>query len=62
MLVRRNLGDGRRIPFNPDGLVLVHDSVKKRMDRRGAYVPQAVNWKALTDMEMVKYIPDMEKT
>jgi hypothetical protein len=59
---RRNLGQGRYIPFHDDE-VKVHISVKQRMEetrdpknKQEHYTPCAYNWEVVRDSGMLSYV------
>lgn len=61
MHIRRNNGEGRHIASNDDKSVMVHGSVKGRIestadDPLNEYLPAARNWKELQDRNLISYV------
>ena len=56
---RRNLGQGRYIPFQEDE-INVHISVKERIEEtqkeKNKYTPSAYNWEVVRESGMLTYV------
>ena len=57
---RSNWGRGRYVPFNPDNKIIVHDSVRRRIeltkDLPYPYTPRAEDWADI--LELVTWVDE----